>query len=171
MYMTVANPTKLHRCFFGTEYAELQFCTVLLLHGYCLVIKGKLKPQWWLCLVGLVTCPLRLALALKPECREVNYIVGKTWNPLYITLCSSRNKNMAYATLTALIASLYSSNANDSLPNAQLWTLNTIFELTWPVSLSSYLGNIPGLGYLAQNSHHAGNSMTGSSTFLNSCSL
>lgn len=37
---------------------------------------------------------------------------------------------MAYATLTALIASLYSSNANDSLPNAQLWTLNTISELT-----------------------------------------
>lgn len=78
MYMTVTNPTELHRCFFGIEYAELQFCTVLLLHGYCLVIKGKLKPQWWLCLVSLVTCPLRLGLAAKSECREVNHIVGKT---------------------------------------------------------------------------------------------
>lgn len=77
MHMTVTNPTELRRCFFGLEYAELQFCTVLLLHGYCLVIKGKIKPQW-LCLVGLVTCPLRLTLAAKSECREVNHIVGKT---------------------------------------------------------------------------------------------
>lgn len=78
MYMTVTNPTELHRCFFSTEYAELLlFCTVLLLHGYCLVIKGNLKPQW-LCLVGLVTCPLRLGLAAKYECREANHIVGET---------------------------------------------------------------------------------------------
>lgn len=77
MYMTVTNATELHSCFFSIEYAELLlFCTVLLLHGYCLVIKGKLKPQW-LCVVGLVTCPLRLGLAGKSECREVNYIVGE----------------------------------------------------------------------------------------------
>lgn len=63
MYMTVTNPTELHRCFSSTEYTGLLlFCTVLLLHGYCLVIKGKLQPQW-LCLVGLGTCPLRLGLA------------------------------------------------------------------------------------------------------------
>lgn len=78
MYMTVTNPTELHRCLFNTECAELLlFYTVLLLHGYCLVIKGNLKPQC-LCLVGLVTCPLSLGLAAKYECREVNHIVGET---------------------------------------------------------------------------------------------
>lgn len=78
MYMTVTDPTELHRCFFSIEFAELLlFCTVLLLHGYCLVIKGKLKPQW-LCLMGLVTCPLRLCLTGKPKSREVNHIVGET---------------------------------------------------------------------------------------------
>lgn len=47
IYVHDCNTTELHRCFFCIEYAELlQFCTVLLLHGYCLVIKGKLKPQW-----------------------------------------------------------------------------------------------------------------------------
>lgn len=98
MYVTVPNPTELHRCVFSTEHAGLLlFSTVLLLHGCCLDIKGKLK-LWWLCLEGLVTCSLRFDLAAKSECGEVNHIVGETQNLLHITLSSSRNKNVAYGT-------------------------------------------------------------------------